>query len=97
MRKVTKHVFETSDGTAFDIKVDAEKHEARLSLAEPFDGSGIDWDDDFSQGEIAASAIIDNLDRFAEIIRPLIRKPRKAKDEAKADEYEAAMKKGKAA
>jgi hypothetical protein len=94
MKRVTKHVYETSDGKPFDIKADAEKHEARLKIAEFF--SGAEAEGDFSLGENAASHIIDNLDDFAEIIRPLIRKPRAAKAEAKADEYEAKMK-GKAA
>ena len=86
MKKVTKHIFETSDGKPFDIKADAEKHEAGLSLAAFFGDDAPDID-----GHEVAAHIIDDLDRFAEIIRPLIRKPRAAKAEAQADDYEAQM------
>ena len=104
MRKVTKHVFETSDGKAFDIKAEAERHQARLDLAGLFEASEFDGDSTF--GENAASAIIDHLDHFAAVLRPLLRKPRAANAEATADDYEAQMgraaeaetkKKGKAA
>lgn len=84
MKKITKHVFETSDGQAFDVKADAERHEVELNLAAFFGNSE-------TSGESIAETILDNLDAFAEIIRPLIRKPRKAKAEAQADDYEAAM------
>lgn len=86
MKKVTKHVYETSDGKPFDIKVDAEKHEAGLSFAAFFGG-------DQHNGPEIAKSIMADLDAFAEIIRPLIRKPRAAKAEAQADDYEAEMKK----
>lgn len=98
IRKVTKHVFETSDGKPFDVKGKAQAHQARLDIAELLDSA--EYDGDFSFGENAASAIIDSLGAFAEIIRPLIRKPRgKAAAEVQADEYEAALAeaKGKAA
>ena len=96
MRKVTKHVYETSDGKPFDIKADAEKHEAKLSLVKFFEDFGNDPSEEVTT--TTAAAIIDNLDRFAEIIRPLIRKPRAAK--ATPEEYEALLaepRKGKAA
>ena len=95
MKKITKHVFETSDGKAFDVKADAEKHEAGLGL-EQFFGDVCPTLESY----LIAEGILDNLDAFAEIIRPLIRKPRKAKAEAQADSYQAAMAKpakGKAA
>lgn len=85
MKKITKHVYETSDGKPFDIKADAEKHEAGLELAAFFDSK--------VEGIEVAGQILDNLDAFAEIIRPLIRKPRGARAEAQADDYEAEMKK----
>jgi hypothetical protein len=95
MKKITKHVFVTSDGKPFDIKVDAEKHEAGLDLVQFFLGTkhfhGLE-----QEAKDAVSAILDNLDDFAEIIRPLIRKPRGARAEAQADDYEAEMK-GRAA
>jgi hypothetical protein len=88
MKKITKHVYETSDGKAFDIKADAEKHEGYLSLGKFFEEFG---------DAAPAQVIMLELNAFAEIIRPLIRKPRAAKAEAQADDYEAQMKKGKAA
>lgn len=96
MRKVTKHVYETSDGKAFDIKEDAIRHESGLTLADFLD-EHFPASADCSPGTAMAEVILDNLDDFAKIIRPLIRKPRTAKAEAQADEYEAAMKKGKVA
>ena len=96
MRKVTKHVFVTSDDKTFDIKEDAERHQARLDLAALFEAS--EFDGDFTFGENAASAIIDHLDHFAVVLRPLLRKPRDAK--ATPEAYEAMLgepKKGKAA
>ena len=89
MRKVTKHVYETTAGKPFDIKEDAEKHQARLDLAGLFEAS--EFDGDFTFGENAASAVFDHFDKFAEVLRPLLRKPRAAKAEATADEYEAQM------
>ena len=91
MKKVTKHVFETSDGKAFDVKAEAEKHECYIAL-EKFFEAHLSYDDEDGPGQAdTASAVVDNLDAFAEIIRPLIRKPRAAKAEAQADDYEAAM------
>ena len=81
------------DGKIYYSKAEAEGAQARLNLAEFFGGP------DHNGPEVAKS-IFDNLDAFAEIIRPLIRKPRTAKAEVQADEYEAAIagpKKGKAA
>jgi hypothetical protein len=92
IRKVTKHVFETSAGKPFDDKASAAKHQARLDLAEFFNVPALDG------GEGVADQIIDNLDAFAEIIRPLIKKPRgKASGEAQADDYEAAIAEAKPA
>jgi hypothetical protein len=89
MRKVTKHVWESDDGQAFDTKAEAEKHDARMALDKFFQPLGEDAEiDDYP---LISTHILADLDRFAEIIRPLIRRPRAAKAEAQADDYEAQM------
>lgn len=85
MKRVTKYVFETSDGKAFDIREEAERHESELSLAAFFSE-----DAELGDETLITGHIIDNLDRFAEIIRPMIRKPRGSK--ATVAEYEEMLK-----
>lgn len=67
-------VYTASDGKVFDSKAEAEKHQARLSLANWFKADV----DDATANNLVRS-ITDDLDGFREVIAPLIRKPRSPK------------------
>ena len=68
---IRKTIYQTSDGAVFDSADDAERYERKLALEEFFTGKGMDV-----AADPVATAILDNLDAFGDIIRPMIKQRR---------------------